>query len=255
MIATLVYATVAVFQWITIKAQLSQMQKDSLTSSEQFQAQLKHFDDGLGRTGLLAQHAGEQASAAQTQTANTEKFFRQDERAWLEIVPIVPRASGIEIHPNPGVDKPIMKSFEYPISLKNVGKTIAKNISVRAGSVQAANDLYKNPIQIERAQEHILRHREKTTSSNQEQPNVVSKVIGPNSTTPAPFVMSGFAPNEFSNRNLPITFSYLIGRVDYDDGFGIHHWLKFCFVVEYSGELNSCAYGNNQDQNVEDPKR
>lgn len=50
--------------WETAQETLEQMRADAGDSSRQFQVQLGHFDDGLGRTGLLAAHAGEQASAA-----------------------------------------------------------------------------------------------------------------------------------------------------------------------------------------------
>jgi hypothetical protein len=58
--------------WVTANSTLGQMQADSAASSRQFQTQLGHFDDGLGRTGLLAIHAGEQAKAGQD-AADTAK--------------------------------------------------------------------------------------------------------------------------------------------------------------------------------------
>ncbi len=55
--------------WKAAQDTLDQMKRDSHTSGEQFQAQLRHYDEGLGRTGLLAVHAGEQV----TQTATIAK--------------------------------------------------------------------------------------------------------------------------------------------------------------------------------------
>jgi hypothetical protein len=50
--------------WQTSNSTLQQMKNDAAESSKQFQVQLSHFDAGLGRTELLATHAGEQAVAA-----------------------------------------------------------------------------------------------------------------------------------------------------------------------------------------------
>jgi hypothetical protein len=75
----------------TAQDTLTQIKNDALTSSQQFQVQLGHFDDGLGRTGLLAEHAGKQADAA-TKAADAAQIEMQAQasanRAILEIKPI-----------------------------------------------------------------------------------------------------------------------------------------------------------------------
>lgn len=50
------------------------MKTDSNESTKQFQTQLQHFDAGLGRTELLAEHAGSQAAA-------TQDFAKQAQRS------------------------------------------------------------------------------------------------------------------------------------------------------------------------------
>jgi hypothetical protein len=46
--------------------------------------------------------------------------------------------------------------------------------------------------------------------------------------------------------------SYLIGRIDYADDFGVKHWIKFCFYVgEANGELWNCHEGNDEDRSPE----
>lgn len=78
--------------WQTSNSTLQQMKDDAAESSRQFQAQLAHFDAGLGRTGLLAIHAGEQAVAAKNaataarSAANTAKdTLHISQRAYISL--------------------------------------------------------------------------------------------------------------------------------------------------------------------------
>jgi hypothetical protein len=78
--------------WKTAQQTLDQMKADAAESAKQFQVQLGHFDDGLGRTGLLAAHAGEQAIAANEssrlasqQLALSKRQFETSQRAWVVI--------------------------------------------------------------------------------------------------------------------------------------------------------------------------
>jgi hypothetical protein len=42
---------------------------------------------------------------------------------------------------------------------------------------------------------------------------------------------------------------YLHGRIEYDDVFGVHHWLTFCSFLLPGGAYAVCAYHNEIDQN------
>jgi len=41
-----------------------------------------------------------------------------------------------------------------------------------------------------------------------------------------------------------------IGRVEYDDAFGLHHWFTFCYIRREDGTIGACPYGNEEDQNT-----
>jgi len=82
--------------------------------------------------------------------------------------------------------------------------------------------------------------------------NPVPKVLAPNTSSAIPVVLNGQEPQYFPKDEW---VSYLIGRVDYTDAFGIDHWMKFCFFVADSrGILWNCKEGNDEDRNPELPK-
>jgi hypothetical protein len=58
--------------------------------------------------------------------------------------------------------------------------------------------------------------------------NPAPKVLPPNTVSTVPFIVSGQEPQVFSKDEW---VSYLIGRIDYSDAFGVKHWLKICFFV------------------------
>ena len=73
------------------------MKQDASVSSQQFQVQLQHFDAGLGRTGLLAEHAGVQAAsseraanAAKSAAETAKDALHMTERAYVITGVIVP---------------------------------------------------------------------------------------------------------------------------------------------------------------------
>jgi hypothetical protein len=69
--------------WSTAQTTLGQMRQDSIESGKQFQTQLQHYDAGLGRTGLLAIHAGEQANATQRQSSTSSEELELSQRPWI----------------------------------------------------------------------------------------------------------------------------------------------------------------------------
>lgn len=81
--------------------------------------------------------------------------------------------------------------------------------------------------------------------------NPVPKVLAPGTVTVVPFVIDGQEPQVFPKLEW---VSYLIGRIDYRDDFGIKHWMKFCFYVgERNGQLWNCHEGNDEDSSPETP--
>jgi hypothetical protein len=187
------------------------------------------------------------AQEAVKQTQNAESFFRTDERALIEIEPIVPKR-GIDNQPGP------VFLYEYDLFLKNVGKTAAHGIVARAENISGPNAFVDSVTDIAKVQHQIFRERTIDMKSKlplKVQPDIVPKVLGPATKTTVPFSMAGEGPQEFTKGG-DWRASYLVGRIDYRDIFEIHHWLTFCFaIVDVKGDLLNCKYGNNQDNNSE----
>jgi hypothetical protein len=173
--------------------------------------------------------------------------FRTDERAWVEIEPI----QGSLFSPK---TKEIGAGFRYPIYLKNVGKTVARNIQFRAlrNGSQSSIKMGDDAQAISWEQDKLLLGQVQT-AANIPTSNPIPKVLAPQTTLPIPVILSGQEPQVFKNDEW---VSYLIGRIDYTDAFGVSHWIKFCFfVVNYRGELWHCKEGNDEDINPETPPK
>lgn len=109
----------------------------SLTAAAQFQAQLRHYDDGLGRTGLLAIHAGNQAeaskiaaNAATRAAATAQQQLDSSERPWMLVRP---RLALLPNEPSPVYFDPSGNlHVGIVIDAQNVGKSPA--VKLRAVS-------------------------------------------------------------------------------------------------------------------------
>jgi hypothetical protein len=166
--------------------------------------------------------------------------FRTDERAWIEIQPI----------------NPILKSqasngfgalFTYDIFPKNVGKTAAYDIAVKAirGTPMSALSLGDKADEIASYQRMLLKNTfgmpEISISRR------VPKTLGPGEVSNAPFDIYGQEPQKG-------LYQFLIGRVDYTDAFGVTHWMTFCFfIADSKGDLQYCQQGNDEDRSLEFP--
>ncbi len=102
---------------------LEQIRADSQHSSDQFQAQIHHFDAGLGVTQMLAQHAGEQsisagktAYAAQGSLGVAQRTLDVSNRPWID--PTITQKSGLTFGPNGA-------RVNVAFQLRNVGHTPA----------------------------------------------------------------------------------------------------------------------------------
>jgi len=180
-----------------------------------------------------AAYAAKSAAETAADTLNRSiEQFRIDERAWIEI----DRIERSRIGP----------AFRYRLYPQNVGKTAAHGVVVNAArSMQTSISLEGNADGIKRTQDGILLN----ALPPEARENPIPKVIAPNTTAIVPFVMDGQAPQIFAKDE---RVSYLIGRIDYADAFGIKHWMKFCFYVgEANGNLWNCHEGNEEDQNAE----
>jgi hypothetical protein len=181
--------------------------------------------------------------AADTATDTLRKSveqFRIDERAWIEIERIESSTMSVE------VGNKIINSFRYRLYPKNVGKTAAHDVAVNAArNMQTSIRLESNADDMRRAQESLSLN----ILPKEARENPVPRVLAPGATAAVPFVLDGQEPQIFSKDEW---VSYLIGRIDYADDFGVKHWMKFCFYVgERNGQLWNCHEGNDEDQNPE----
>ena len=177
---------------------------------------------------------------------DAENAFRVDERAWVELEPIKPVLfySG-----------PLMRNFfKYNIYPKNVGKTVAYDITVRAfrTALMSGLSLGDDPKQMKMYQERGLLgnlYGRKPKEAEAILSRRVAGVLGPSVVSTVPFDLYGGAPQVFKNETI---YDFLIGRIDYRDAFSVKHWLEFCFFVDKSsGELQYCQQGNDEDHSPE----
>jgi hypothetical protein len=172
--------------------------------------------------------------------------FRIDERAWIGLDPL----KGTMFAPK--TDK-IGAAFKYPIYIRNFGKTVARGIQLRASrnGSQSSITMGDNAEAIKWAQDKLL-VGEIPSASDIPISNPVPKVLAPNTASSVPITLNGQEPQYFTK---DVWVSYLIGRVDYTDAFGVPHWVKFCFfVADAQGNLWNCKEGNDEDSNPEDPR-
>jgi hypothetical protein len=188
------------------------------------------------------------AMIVQNRTANAQlrqstESFRIDERAWVEIEPVKP----VLLTPE---DSQFGATFTCNIYPKNVGKTVARDISVNAHDLLSAEGFDSSADTVRSTQNNLLLGKNKEMGSGKPftlPTNPVPSVLAPNNVSPVPFRLTCEAPKNHG-------VHYLIGRVDYCDQFNIKHWLTFCFyVVNARGEIWTCQNGNDEDRNDETP--
>jgi hypothetical protein len=179
------------------------------------------------------------------QTRQSTESFRIDERAWIELEPIHGAMFSART-------EKIGSGFVYPIYMKNFGKTVARDVTFRASrnGSQSSITMGDSAEQVAWTQDKLLLGKVPTAADI---PVVISvpSVLAPNTSTPIPATLYGQEPQNFPNNEW---VSYIIGRIDYTDTFGVPHWVKFCFfVANPRGELWNCKVGNNEDRNSEIP--
>jgi hypothetical protein len=198
-------------------------------------------------TVLIAGAAFWSAFIFRNQLHDTSEAFRIDERAWVGLEPI-------KAIPVAARTKKIGAAFNYPIYIRNFGKTVARDVQLRAArsGPQSSITMGDNAERIKWTQEKLLTGAV-PSASDIPTGNPVPKVLAPNTTSPVPITLYGQEPQYFSKDEW---VSYIIGRIDYTDAFGVPHWVKFCFfVADAQGNLWNCKEGNDEDNNLEMPKK
>jgi hypothetical protein len=176
-------------------------------------------------------------TAADTLNRSIEQF-RIDERAWVEFDSIRIKT----IYP----PTPEFKawSFRYELWPKNVGKTVARDVVARVGDIMGGPPSPKDR-GIQMFQDGLF--KEQGTGNPVTLPIALATVLAPNTVTRAPIMLGGTEPKNGM-------YHYLIGRIDYNDAFGVAHWMKFCVaIVDASGDIRNCECCNDEDRNPEVP--
>lgn len=212
---------------------------------DQMKAQTKILSDSFEKqkadSAAAAVSTKGQLTLMQGQLDQAQDAFRTDERAWVGIRDIE------TARPTP-LDEGLIF---FRMHLRNAGKTVASYVRVHIEQVGSGPSYREDWAAIRRGQDQAWRD-----SRNGERivtPDIpFPREISPGDTVPVPFGVGGAEPKFFTNG---VVYSYLVGRIDYLDTFGIPHWLRFCYVIENgNGELRHCRYGNDGDTNPEIPK-
>jgi hypothetical protein len=183
-----------------------------------------------------------QVGVLEQQLRASMETFRRDERAWVEMEPLKP----MFVAPQ---DDFASTWFHYDIYLKNIGKTVAGNLTIRAIDARDAMGASEDAAAIQAWQEKLQLDPVRGAHYAFFPTNRIPELLAPGGVTPAPIVVSGAAPRN----NL---YQYVIGRITYTDAFSVSHWRTFCFVVTNArGDLAYCKGGNDEDRNPEKPPR
>jgi hypothetical protein len=182
--------------------------------------------------------AQRQANSMRDQLRVSIESFRTDERAWIEFDPIksprvIPKATGFP-----------WTGYRYELYPKNIGKTAAYDFVVRGEISASTIELSSNVRGMQMIQDGLF--KDNTSGARVLMPTTpIPKVLAPYSIAAAPFVLVG------TEAQYGRIYSFLVGRVDYSDVFGIAHWMKFCMVIVGNGTLRYCEVGNDEDRNPE----
>lgn len=183
------------------------------------------------------------ADTAKNSLRQSIESFRVDERAWVEIEPIKPVMIS-------QADAKFPTGFTCSIYPKNVGKTVATNIVVKAQPLGAAQQFSAE--QMRNVQDKFLLDKFKESGTNKPvvvPSNPVPKVLSPNTIANAPFTLGCQAIKAYPSGDG--WYDFIVGRIDYCDAFHVRHWKTFCFFVAFRGEVWNCQEGNEEDNNPE----
>lgn len=197
----------------------------------------------LTALGLIA--AGISAVFVYLQLRDAQNNFKVDERAWVELEPL---EGTLDSPRTPNMND---ADFSYPIHIRNVGKTVARDVEVRGIDDVSQNltTMGSDANWVAWVQDQLLLGKVSNTKGILITDISVPTVLVPNSSTATPATLFGAEPQASMTHQY---VSYLVGRVDYADEFGVRHWLKFCFfVADDKGRLRNCKQGNDVDHNSE----
>lgn len=183
-----------------------------------------------------------QLSEMRKQSSRNLESFRIDERAWVEFGKI----DITTFPPSP----PFGTTFKFSIYLRNVGKTVAKGVRTHIDNIFTWNGFGEKRKAVRMFQDQLF--KDSKTGKRSIEPNKPAPhVIAPDALSPVPVYSGGQAPKRYKGGFM---YTYVLGRIDYTDVFGVNHWKRFCFTVtDDHGSLGYCEYGNEEDDNAEGP--
>jgi len=236
--AVIMSALAAVFvclQWIVMEQTLSEMKRSGNTATDQLW-------QAIGNMNWMAHIADGSLHQAQKSLDTTIEQDRMDQRAWVVIDSIEKTAT---FPPNP----PFGTIFKFSIFPKNVGKTVARDVRIHSENPDASASFMENRHAILMSEDQLF-HLSGTNKRAVMPDNPGPQALAPKAQSPVPVFSGGQEPKRYSDGQF--RYSFILGRIDYTDAFGVSHWTHFCYFISNSrGELANCKYGNDQDSNGE----
>jgi hypothetical protein len=172
----------------------------------------------------LAKAMENSVTDAENSYAATTRLAVLSQRAWMQVKIGIESQSGTWT-----VGQPL----DVRIKQRNTGRTPALNLrsAVSRVGVEAENGIFKAPVFSYKAAQYV-------PSGN---------------LTPDGEIFSDFvAPFTTEDQNRIVSMKvriYIHGRLEYDDVFGVHHWLTFCSFLLPGQAFAICPYHNEMDQN------
>ncbi len=126
-----------------------------------------------------------QVGVVERQLRESMESFRRDERAWVEIEPVKP----MFVAPQDDFSTPW---FHYDIYLKNIGKTVADDITVRAIDARDGIDVAEDAAGVQAWQVRLQENEVASGATNYAffPTNRVPKLLAPGGVTAAPMIVS-----------------------------------------------------------------
>lgn len=182
---------------------------------------------------------------ARKQTRNSVLFFRTDERAWLELGPL--EATGTSLSTSITKLRPDAKGVGGTATIRNYGKTVARNISLRE-TLQNGDETFGRPNspRLEYIEKSLTLSR--NTSTNKKEWIYIYSPPTPSALAPGSALASSIP---IGGVFYPGLLTYVVGRITYTDSFGVDHWATFCYRINESSSREYCESGNDEDANPE----
>lgn len=188
------------------------------------------------------------ANAAKTAVDNSVQQFRMDERAWLELESF--QNEPVEMTDALKRVYPGLRAFAQGVTIRNYGRSVARNISVRLNMTNADESFGKNSKKL-RITEEALRLSKNTATNKSDWVYIykapVATSLAPGSSMNATMPLIGIPHHTEGGKDV---FPYNVGRIDYTDAFGVNHWKTFCFRITET-DRSYCETGNDEDSNSE----